>query len=161
MLIQKFFHLHQPVHEARSRLATIASYRRQLEGVSKAMIATDGIAHFRFEPGLGYSVNVDLAQVPCSASDCALFRSVGGNVEVTGMIEFFEIQENLTEVSLTIDYELKAPLARIVDGLAGVVDRFFNAQLRRMQAHFEGVGTFTSHYEEPVHRSRELVESAA
>ncbi|MEA3187959.1 MAG: hypothetical protein QOD99_1789 [Chthoniobacter sp.] len=148
MLIEKTFHVHQPIHETRARLATMASYRRQLDRVTKAVITADGIAQIRFEPGLGYTLNIDLVEIPSAESDRTMFRSVGGNVEVAGMIEYFAIRENLTEVVLTLDYELKAPLARVVDSVTSVIDRFLNDQLRRMQAHFEGVGSFASHFQE-------------
>lgn len=160
MLIEKIFHVHQSISETRSRLAAFASYRRQLDRVSKAMLTADGVAHFRFEPGLGYTLFVDLVEVPDESPDRILFRSVAGNVEATGAIEFFVIRENITEVVLTLDYQLKAPLARAVDSLTRVVDRFFDAQLRRMQAHFEGVGSFPMHFVSQ-YSAAELAEKAA
>lgn len=139
------------MQETRNRLLTIASYRRQFDRVTKAVVTADGIAQFRFEPGLGYPLAVDLAEVPGGDENTTLFRSTGGNLEVAGMIEFFQVRENLTEVVLTIDYQLKAPLARVVDALGHVLDRFLNEQLHRMQAHFEGVGTIASaHHEMPM-----------
>ena len=145
MFIQKIFHVHQSLHETRTRLAAIGSYRRQFGGVARACVSADGIGQFRFEPGLGYELNVEIERIADESPDRVLFRSKSGNVEVAGMIEYFPVLNNLTEVVLSLDYELKAPLARVVDSVSGVVDRFVNQQLRRMQAHFEGVGTIANH----------------
>lgn len=160
MLLEKIFHLHQPIYETRSRLVALAAYRRQLDRVSKAVITADGVAHFRFEPGLGYTLFVDLVEIPNETPERILFHSVGGNIEMAGAIEYFAIRENVTEVVLTVDYHLNASLARAVDSLTKVVERFFDVQLRRMQAHFEGVGNFPTHLTE--HYSQvDLLHSAA
>ncbi len=144
MQLEKIFHVHQSLSETQSRLASVTSYRRHLDGVTKAMIC-DGTAQFRFEPGLGYSINVDLLELAGKTPGQILFRSTSGNIEVAGMIEFFAIREQVTEVVLTLDYQLSAPLARVVDNLTHVMDRFLDVQLRRLQAHFEGVGTMAAH----------------
>jgi hypothetical protein len=54
---------------------------------------------------------------------------VGGNAEVAGMIEFFPIRPNLTEVVLTLDYDAMSPLQKACDTL----DRFLNRQLSRIE----------------------------
>ncbi len=145
MLIQKIFHVHKPLSETRYRLYNIASYRRQLEGVEKAMITADGIAHFQIEPSFGYDVVADLIELPNSTQERLLFGSISGNIDVAGVVEFYEVRENLTEIVLTIDYQLKNALARVVDSLTGSIDHFLNEQLVRLQTHFDGIGTFTSH----------------
>ena len=58
-----------------------------------------------------------------------LFRSIGGNVKLAGMIEFFSIRPNLTEVVLTLDYEVVSALRKVTE----VVDRFLNWQLAKIE----------------------------
>ncbi len=64
-----------------------------------------------------------------------LFRSVGGDVELAGMVELFEIRPALTEVVLTLDYETLSPLQKAFEAL----DRFLNRQLARIEGCMERV----------------------
>lgn len=144
MQIQKIFHVHQSLQETQNLLAAVPSYRRHLSGITKATIC-DGVAQLRFEPGLGYTINVELTELADKTPNRILFRSTHGNIELAGMVEFFAIREQLTEVVLTIDYQLSAPLAGVVDNLTHVMERFLELQLRGLQSHFEGVGTIASH----------------
>ena len=139
MLIQKTFHIHQSVAETRKRLANVNSYRHQLIGVQTATLSADGVGHFHFWTRSGRTVSVDLAEVPDEVPDRVLFRSVGGNADVVGMVEFFEVKENLTEIMLTVDYTLKSTLHRMADRVMLGVDHFLNRQLEQIQMHFDGI----------------------
>jgi len=144
MLIQKVFHVHHNLDETKSRLANLHGYRRELEGFRKAVVTSDGVGHFEFTTGNAFSAQVEMTELPCADSNQVLFRSNGGNMEVAGLIEFVPVREQLTEIQLTIEYAIKAPMHSMLDAVTGSVDRFVNRQLRCIQGHFEGVRTFPS-----------------
>ena len=159
MLIQKVFHIHRSPEETRALLANINSYRDHLVGVSRAMITADGIGHFEAQTSAGYTLSADVAEVPSSESantNRVLFRSVTGNIDFVGMIEFFEIKENLTEVVLDLDYYLTSPLHRMMDWAAATVDHLINRQIERIQMHFDGMHTGVASPSSATERSREI-----
>src|SRR2546425_8357913 len=110
MLVQKIFHIHQPVSETRNCLAYISSYWRELPGLNHATITADGVGHFEFKTLSGHTLFADVAEVPDETPDQLMFCSIGGNMQVNGTLEFFEIRENITEVVLTLDYHIESPL---------------------------------------------------
>ncbi len=142
MFIQKTFHIHQNIDETRAGLANIGAYKRDLEGVNKASVTADGIGRFEIETPSGTSVSVDLVEIISDDENKKYFRSVRGNVEMAGMIEFFAIKENFTEVVLSLDYEITSSWQRVYDVLTGAFDTFLNEQLQRIQSFFDGMGTF-------------------
>lgn len=142
MFIQKTFHIHQNIDETRAGLANIGAYRRDLEGVRTATMNADGVGRFEIETPSGTSVSVDLVEIISGDQNKKYFRSVRGNVQMAGMIEFFAIKENFTEVVLSLDYEITSSWQRVYDALTGAVDNFLNEQLLRIQSFFEGMGTF-------------------
>jgi hypothetical protein len=125
MLINKIFHLHKPVAEARQCLREVGA--REAVGdaeIHGTMLKPAGVG--RFEVG---SLSTDIEEVAGLDPNRILFRSVAGSLDVAGVVELFPIRENLTEVVLTLDYETPLPLQR----LAGIVDRFLNRHLARLE----------------------------
>jgi hypothetical protein len=134
MLLQKTFHIHKDISATKTRLANLQYYRRHLEGVEKAVITADGVAQFEFVAGNGFHGHFVTAELPTEDANQVLFQTTAGNVEIAGLIEFFEVRADLTEVQLTAEYTIKSPVHRLLDRLTGGIERFVNSQLRRLQA---------------------------
>jgi len=131
MLIHKIFHMRQPVIEARKRLRELGTWNGSENDaeVYCSMIEPEGIGRVEFSPLLGERILADIQEVAGDDPSRILFRSVGGNVELAGMIELFSIRPNLTEAVLTLDYEAVSPLQKACEA----VDRFLNGQLARIE----------------------------
>jgi len=136
MLIQKTFHLHALQEVAKTRLTDLAGYRRQFADVEVAVMTPEGKVHFVFRLPWGFRADVELTQLPGENPAQTLFRSTRGNVEVLGVLEYFQIRPSLTEVVLTLDYTIVSPLFRLIDRWGSGVDRFLNRQLERLETHF-------------------------
>ncbi|HEX5175513.1 MAG TPA: hypothetical protein VFV83_00715 [Chthoniobacteraceae bacterium] len=137
MLIQKIFHVRLGLAEARSRLSRFHTYAHVLEDVDVASFA-DETALFEFTTKNGFEAKVELIGLPSDEETQTLFRSVGGNMQVAGMIEFVPIRDNCTEVQVTVEYAIHSPMHSVFDAVTNAVDRFVNKQLRRIEAHFKG-----------------------
>ena len=139
MLIQKIFHVHQGLQETKARLAHVQGYRQYLEGVRKAVITDDGVAQFDCViPDGGFRAHMVLVELPTGDENQVLFRSTAGNIELSGLLEFFPIKENLTEVQLTLEYSLRSPVHSIFNVFTASLERFMNRQLRRVQSILNG-----------------------
>ncbi len=139
MTIEKIFHIHQPVEETKNRLSHLWSYRHHLPGMTKAWISKEGEAVFAFSLPGGFTADLRLEQIDAEHPNQILFRSSGGNVDMVGMLEFVEVGKNLTEVELTLNYELESPWFRSLDHLMGWMDGFLNRQLDSLRSHFQGI----------------------
>jgi uncharacterized membrane protein len=137
MLIQKIFHVRLGLAEARSRLSRFHTYAHLLEDVDVASFADD-TALFEFTTGSGFEAKVELVALPSDDDTHTLFRSVAGNMQVAGMIEFIPIRDNCTEVQVTIEYAIHSAIHSVFDAVTNALDRFVNKQLRRIEAHFTG-----------------------
>ena len=137
MLLQKIFHVHRNLAETKAQMTNLHNFRRHLEGVNKATVTADGIAQFDFNAGKfhGHFVAVEL---PTEDPNQVLFKSTAGNVDVAGLIEFFEIRPGLTEVQVTAEYSISSPLHHLVNLFTAGFDRFLNRQLRRLQCALDG-----------------------
>ncbi|HEX8310784.1 MAG TPA: hypothetical protein VF614_05660 [Chthoniobacteraceae bacterium] len=133
MLLQKTFHLHQSLDEARATLTDLQNVSDVLAGVRLAKVTAEGSLRLECALGRGILAQVEIASLPTDEQDQMLFRSVEGNMEVAGLVELFEVRPNCTEVQLTLDYTLKSSVHRFLDSTAGVVDRFVNRQLARLE----------------------------
>jgi hypothetical protein len=138
MLLQKIIHVRQGLEDTKSRLANLHNYRRHFEGVQKALITAEGVAQFDCTMQNGFRAHFVLVELPTEEENQVFFRSTAGNVDVAGLIEFFEIRPGLTEVQLTVEYSLKSPVQSLLDSVTGGVERFVNQQLRRLQAVMDG-----------------------
>ncbi|MEI6352069.1 MAG: SRPBCC family protein [Verrucomicrobiota bacterium] len=135
MLIQKTFHMHMGRGMARTKLADLTGYRRHLIDVTAAN-TIDGVAHFEFRLPGGFRGEVDVAKIEGDNPSQTLFRSNRGNLEVVGVLEYFEIKPNLTEVVLTLEYRIGPPIFRWLDYFMNGTDRFLNRQLEQVEAYF-------------------------
>jgi uncharacterized membrane protein len=134
MLITKIFHLHQPLNEAREQLRDLSTWSdTKAESAFKfAPSRTNGVSRIEFPTPNGQSVTADIEEVPGTEPNHILFRSVGGDIELAGLVEFFTIRTNLTEVVLTVEYEPASRLQRAFESIGAAVDRFLNRQLAKL-----------------------------
>jgi hypothetical protein len=135
MLIHKIFHLRQPVAEARESLRELRVWSgsdKDLE-INCSVLEAEGIGRLEFKNPQGQSVSADIEEVPGDEPNRILFRSVGGTVELAGMVELFPIRPNLTEAVLTVEYEAVSPLQKAIETMSMALDRFLNRQLGRME----------------------------
>lgn len=127
MLINKIFHLHQPLAEASRRLREPETWE-ELDAQMRITMR-EGTRHFEFIPRNGEPIAADIRELPGDEPGRIIFRSVAGDVELAGMIELFEIRENLTEAVLTVDYK---PVSQLQKACVAV-DRFLNHMLGRLE----------------------------
>src|SRR6201997_3511188 len=107
MLLQKTLHMSQPLDEAKARLASIQSYRRQFLMVTKATVTSSKTVDFSFRGPLGFEARTVLLSVDTDSPNQYAFESVGGNIDVVGLVDFSEIRPNCTEITLALHYEIK------------------------------------------------------
>ena len=141
MLLEKTFHMSQPLAESKARLTSIQSYKRQFVMVTKATVTSSKTVDFSFRGALGFDARTTLLAVDCDSEDQLAFESVGGNIEVMGLVDFTSIRSSCTEITIAIHYRIKNRLFAWLDRLLHFVDAFVNAELRSIRAHFEGVAT--------------------
>ena len=139
MLLEKTLHMSQPLAECKARLASIQSYRRQFLMVTKATVTSSKTVDFSFRGPLGFQARTVLLAIDSESPDQCTFESVGGNIDLMGLVDFTEIRPNCTEVTLGIDYEIKNKLFAWVDRRFHFVDAFVTAELRSIRSHFEGI----------------------
>jgi hypothetical protein len=157
MLLEKTFHMCQSLAESKARLTSIQSYKRQFLMVTKATVTSSKTVDFSFRGPLGFDARTVLLSVDSDSIDQFAFESVGGNLDVIGLVDFTEIRPNCTEITLAIHYKIKNRLFAWLDLRFGFVDAFVNAELRSIRAHFEGIAT---PYVEPL-PMMPLLETAA
>jgi hypothetical protein len=139
MLLQKTLHMSQPLEECRARLASIQSYRRQFLMVTRATVTSSKTVDFSFRGPLGFEAHTVLLSVEGDSPNQYAFESVGGNINLMGIVDFAEIRPNWTEVTLAVHYEIKNKLFAWLDRRLHFVDGFVTAELRSIRAHFEGI----------------------
>ena len=129
----------QSLDECKARLASIQSYRRQFVMVTKAIVTSSKTVDFSFQGPLGFQARTVLLAVDSESPDEFAFESVGGNIELMGLVDFSEILPNCTEVTLAVHYEIKNKLFAWLDRHFRFVDTFVTSELRSIRAHFEGI----------------------
>jgi hypothetical protein len=137
----------QSVAECKARLASIQSYRRQFLMVTKATVTSSKTVDFSFRGPLGFQARTVLLAVDSEAADECAFESVGGNIDLMGLIDFAEIRPSCTEVTLAVHYEIKNKVFAWLDRRLHFVDAFVTSELRSIRSHFEGIA---APYVEPV-----------
>ncbi len=138
MMLNKTFHMNQSVEETMRRLGNVSSYRHHLEGVERAEVGNEGSSQWRLQLPLGFRAEFTLSEA-ITDDNTVVFRSLGGDLEIVGMMSFHRIKSNLTEVNLELNYESNSPLFNMLDRMLNVGDQFVVNQLRRIRAHFEGI----------------------
>ena len=139
MLLEKTLHMSQPLAECKARLASIQSYRRQFLMVTKATVTSSKTVDFSFRGPLGFQARTVLLAIESDSPDQCAFESVGGNIDLMGLVDFTEIRPNCTEVTLAVHYEINNKLFAWLDRRLHFVDAFVTAELRSIRAHFEGI----------------------
>ncbi len=139
MLLQKTLHMSQPLRECRARLASIQSYRRQFLMVTRATVTSSKTVDFSFRGPLGFEAHTVLLSVESDSPNQYTFESVGGNINLMGIVDFAEIRPNCTEVTLAVHYEIRNQVFAWLDRRLRFVDSFVIAELRSIRAHFEGI----------------------
>jgi hypothetical protein len=129
----------QSVAECKARLSSIQSYRRQFLMVTKATVTSSKTVDFSFRGPLGFQAHTVLLAVDGDSPDEYAFESVGGNMDLMGLVEFTQIRPHCTEVTLAVHYELKNKMFAWLDRRLHFVDGFLNSELRSIRAHFEGI----------------------
>src|SRR5207237_2402189 len=86
MLLEKTLHMSQPLAECKARLASIQSYRRQFLMVTKATVTSSKTVDFSFRGPLGFQARTVLLAIESESPDQRAFESVGGNINLTGLV---------------------------------------------------------------------------
>ncbi|MEY2479959.1 MAG: hypothetical protein QOI04_886 [Verrucomicrobiota bacterium] len=129
----------QSAAECKARLASIQSYRRQFVMVTKATVTSSKTVDFSFRGPLGFEARTVLLSVEGESPEQFAFESVGGNIELMGLVDFTEIRPKCTEITLAVHYEIKNKMFAWLDRRFHFVDAFVNSELRSIRAHFEGI----------------------
>jgi len=87
----------------------------------------------------GFTAQTVLLGIESESPDELAFESVGGNIDVMGLVSFEEIRPNCTEITLAVHYEIKNKLFAWMDRRFHFVDAFVTSELRSIRAHFEGI----------------------
>ncbi len=125
--------------ECKARLASIHSYRRQFVMVTKATVTSSKTVDFCFRGPLGFRAHAVLLAVESASSDQIAFESVGGNIDIVGIVDFAGVRSQCTEIAMAVHYEIKNNFFAWLDRRVGFVDAFFNSELRSIRSHFEGI----------------------
>ena len=107
--------------------------------VTKAIVTSSKTVDFSFQGPLGFQARTVLLAVDSESPDEFAFESVGGNIELMGLVDFSEIRPNCTEVTMAVHYEIKNKLFASLDRYFRFVDTFVTSELRSIRAHFEGI----------------------
>ena len=105
--------------------------------VTKATVTSSKTVDFTFRGPFGFRAHTVLLAVDSDSPDQFAFESVGGNIELMGLVDFTEIRPTCTEVTLALHYEIKNRLFAWLDRRFHIVDTFVTAELRGIREHFE------------------------
>lgn len=141
MLLEKTLHMSQSLDECKARLASIHSYRRQFLMVTKAVVTSSKTVDFSFRGPFGFNARTVLLGIDTKSPDEVAFESVGGNIDIMGLLNFEELRPSCTEVTLAVHYQIRNKFFAWLDRRLHFVDAFVNAELRSIRSHFEGIAT--------------------
>lgn len=147
MLLQKTLHMGHSLPDCKARLANVRSYRRQFVRVTKAIVTSSKTVDFAFRGPLGFEAHTVLLGQDSNSVNEVVFESIGGNIDVMGIVDFTEIRPNCTEIGLAVHYEIKNKFFAWLDRRLHFVDAIVNRELRSIRAHFEGIA---APYSEPA-----------
>lgn len=142
MFIQKVFHVRRGLEETKALLTKVHLYRRQLDGVKTAVLTADGVGQFDCELPGGFRAHCVLVELPTNDSNQTLFQSTAGNLEISGLVEFISIRDNLTEVQMTLECTFKSTVYSILEAATNGVEQFLNRQLCRVESWLDSNATF-------------------
>jgi hypothetical protein len=147
MLLQKTLHVGQSSPDCQTRLANIHSYRRQFVMVTRATVTSSKTVDFSFRGPLGFEGHTVLLALESDSPTEMIFESVGGNIDLMGIVDFTEIRPRCTEIMMAVHYEIKNRFFAWLDRRLHFMDAFVNRELRCIRAHFEGIA---APYNEPA-----------
>jgi hypothetical protein len=150
MLLEKTLHMNKPVADCKERLASIQSYRRKFLVTTQATVTSSKTVDFSFRGPLGFRAHTVLLAVDSESPDEYAFESVGGNIELMGLIDFAEIRPSCTEVTLALHYEIKNRFFAWLDRRLHFVDVLVTTELRRIRAHFDQMSKAAQREYEPA-----------
>lgn len=107
--------------------------------VTKATVTSSKTVDFSFRGPFGFKAHTVLLAVDSESSDQYAFESVGGNIDLMGLVDFAQIRPNWTEITLAVHYEIKNKFFAWVDRHLGFVDAFVTSELRSIRSHFEAI----------------------
>lgn len=107
--------------------------------VTKATVTSSKTVDFSFRGPFGFQANTVLLAIDSDSSDQVAFESVGGNIDIMGLVDFSEVRQSCTEITLAVHYEIKNKFFAWLDRRLHFVDAFVNSELRSIRAHFEGI----------------------
>jgi ribosome-associated toxin RatA of RatAB toxin-antitoxin module len=125
--------------ECRSALTNIQSYRRHFLMMTKATVTSSKTVEVSFRGPLGFRARTVLLAVDSDAPNQFAFESVGGNIDLMGLIDFAEVMPHCTEITLALHYEIKNRLFAWLDRRLHFVDVLVNAELRSIREHLETI----------------------
>lgn len=129
----------QSLEESKARLSSLQSYRRGFLMVTKATVTSSKTIDFSFRGPFGFEGRTVLLALEGESPDEHAFESVGGNMDVMGLVDFTEIRPLCTEVTLALHYEIKNRFFAWLDRRLHFVDAFVTSELCSIRAHFEGI----------------------
>jgi uncharacterized membrane protein len=139
MMLHKIFHMNQSVEETKRRLAEVSAYRHHLAGVERADFTGHGLSHWTLVLPFGFKADFVLNETETENEDTVVFKSLDGDLEIFGMVNFHPIKSGLTEVEVMVNYESESWFFNALDKVFNLGDYFLVKQLRRVRAHFEGI----------------------
>lgn len=142
MMLHKIFHMNQSVEEAKRRLSSVNSYRHHLEGVDRVEFTDEGTSRWALQLPFGFKADFVLSEA-MSDDNTFVFKSLDGDLEICGVINYTKVKNNLTEIDLTLSYESNSLFFNVLDRVFKIGDHFVVEQLRRVRAHFEGIAAPT------------------
>jgi uncharacterized membrane protein len=102
---------------------------------------------FAFRGPLGFAAHTVLLALESDSPNEVVFESVGGNIDLMGIVNFSEVRPHCTEITLAVHYEIKSGLFAWLDRRLHFVEAVVNRELRSIRAHFEGIA---APYSEPA-----------
>ena len=115
--------------------------------VTRATVTSSKTVDFSFRGPLGFEGRTVLLALESDLPNEVVFESIGGNLDLTGIIQFTEIRSSCTEITLAVHYAIKNKFFAWLDRRLHFVEAFVNSELRSIRAHFEGIAV---PYSEPA-----------
>jgi len=109
---------------------------------TRATVTSSKTVDFSFRGPLGFEAHTVLLSVESDSPDQYGFESVGGNINLMGIVDFAEIRPSCTEVTLAVSYEIKNKLFAWLDRRLRFVDALVTAELCRIRALENGTTGF-------------------
>ena len=154
-MLHKIFHMNQSIEETKRRLANVSGYRHHLDGVQQADFSADNISTWKLLLPLGFRTEFSLSYAV--DEDTVAFKSLDGNLELSGMVCFQAVKHNLTEIDLVMNYESKSTVFNLLDRMLNIGDHYLMNQLRRVRTHFEGIAVPTSATASEYHSFKQAI----